>query len=449
MQLGEKIKKLRSMFDLRAETSSTVVTFILGSGFRLITSLVLTRILYPEAYGTIVILMSVLFVVEMLSDVGVVGLTVRHERGDDPLFLNTLWTVRLLRGCANALIVLLAAPWIAAGLGDPGLTNPLRVLSLYFIFNAAESMGFALAFRHQRSAIINYTSLVCMVISSGFCVIYSYYSRDYWGFVYSALLERVLQALASYFAYPAPRPQLAWDKPALKEVFAFARYVFPTSIITLVLSQLERLALLRLFDVFGVASSVGGPVESLGLRVSHTVLYPRFSSAHRATPGEMRKAFYSDSFKPMLLLFALPAVVGGSAQGIVDLLYDSRYAQAGFILQCFMVRALGLSFLRPREQLLTAVGHISVQLHTNVIRVVLLVPLLWLGYLAWGFQGFIAALALEPWAAVLYVLWRQHKIDLLNLAKDFQLLLFSVSIWLGAWFASFALAWAAAKVLGA
>lgn len=434
-------QKLRPMLNPKAETPSALLSFALGSGLRLVSSLILTRLLYPEAYGIIAILMSVLFMIEMLSDIGVIGLTIRHERGDDPLFLNTIWTVRIVRCTINAAILLLAAPWIAQLLGNDLIVDPLRVLALYFLVNAAETMAFPVALRHRRSPLVNYVHLASSAVSTVFCITYGYFFRDHWALIYSALLERALNAAASHFIYPAMRPRLAWDRPAIQEIFAFARYVLPTSVLTMALGQFERIIFLRLFGLhamgqYGVAGSVSGPVDALCLKISQTVLYPRYAAMFRSDPQRLGHAYYQDSRKPMLLIFALPAVVGGAGQHLIDLLYDPRYAFAGFIVQCFMVRAVLTSYLRPGEQLLTALGRAQVQLYANVARALVIVPLVLLGYHLKGLEGFVMALALEPLVGVVYVFWMQHRERLLKLRHEAERVLVVLALWGSAWVAA-------------
>jgi lipopolysaccharide exporter len=438
MRLTELWHKARPMLNPRAETPSAVLSFALGSGLRLISSLVLTRLLYPEAYGIIAILMSVLFMIEMLSDIGVIALTIRHERGDDPLFLNTIWTIRIVRCAVNAIILVLGAPWIAQLLGNSLIVDPLRVLALYFLANAIESMGFAVALRHRRSPLVNYIHLACSAVSTVFCIVYAYFVRDHWALIFAALLERVLNAIASHFIYPNLRPRLAWDRAAIRDIFAFARYVLPTSMFTMALGQLERVIFLRLFDLramgqYGVAGSVSGPVDALCSKISHTVLYPRYAAMARTDPERLSQAYYQDSRKPMLLIFALPAVVGGAGQHLIDLLYDPRYAPAGFILQCFMVRAVLLSYLRPSEQLLTALGKVQVQLYANIVRASVIVPLMLVGYQVRGLVGFVVALALEPLAAVVYVFWMQRREGLLDLRREAAHAALVLALWACAW----------------
>ena len=83
---------------------------VTSQAIRLGGNLVMTRLLMPEMFGIIAIATTVLFVLHLLSDVGLRQNILQSTRGDDPEFLNTLWTVQIVRGFVLfALTLLLAA----------------------------------------------------------------------------------------------------------------------------------------------------------------------------------------------------------------------------------------------------------------------------------------------------------------------------------------------------
>src|SRR5688572_8201645 len=65
---------------------------------RLFGNLLLTRLLTPEAFGLMAVVQAFVVALAHLSDVGISQSIVVHRRGDDPAFLNTVWTVQILRG---------------------------------------------------------------------------------------------------------------------------------------------------------------------------------------------------------------------------------------------------------------------------------------------------------------------------------------------------------------
>src|SRR5208282_5441648 len=112
-------------------------------------------LLRPEAYGIMTILMSIVFVVEMLADIGVTVFIVRDPNAEQPRYLNTAWTMRLGRALLNSTILLICAPLIATSIYHASaLAVPLRVFSLWFAISGFESMSYPIAIRRKQSRII-------------------------------------------------------------------------------------------------------------------------------------------------------------------------------------------------------------------------------------------------------------------------------------------------------
>lgn len=402
------------MINFKGELFTTSVSFGAMAVIKLISSMVLTRLLYPEAFGVITMISSVVFVIEMLSDVGIVGLLIRHEKGDHPTYLNTMWTVRLLRSCGNAALVFFAAPWVAEWYDTPALTDALRLFSLWFVLFGLESMSFILAVRHKNTRIVNLTELFCLLGSTLFSIAYAFYSRDYQGILYGILLNRLLTTLASYRFYPELKHRLTMDKTATSDLFHFAKFVMPSSMITLAVNQFDKVIFLKLFDLkllglYGLAANISAPLDSLVSKISRTLLYPRCAEYFRHDRSTFVQRYYAENVKLHAVILVLPALVLGMATLLVEVLYDSRYAFAGVILQAFALRSIILTFASTSEDLLVASGRAHIQLIGNVIRLCYLVPAVFIGYHFFGFKGFIYFAMLEMLPTALYYTWVQSR----------------------------------------
>ena len=87
-------------------------------------NLVLTRILFPEAFGLMTLVFVFIGALQLLSDVGVQPSIIRSARGDAPEFLQTAWTVMVVRGVwITGLAFVLAWPY--ARLYDQDILFPL------------------------------------------------------------------------------------------------------------------------------------------------------------------------------------------------------------------------------------------------------------------------------------------------------------------------------------
>src|SRR5690242_15269315 len=61
-------------------------------------SLIMTRLLAPEMFGVMAIATVVMVILTMLSDIGLRQTIVQSRRGDDAVFLDTVWVIQIVRG---------------------------------------------------------------------------------------------------------------------------------------------------------------------------------------------------------------------------------------------------------------------------------------------------------------------------------------------------------------
>ena len=406
--------RLFTKINLKGDLVASLATFAGLAIVKFASSLILTRILLPDAYGIITILMSVSLTLALLSDVGTYTSIVRAPNGESPAYLNTAWTIRFVRSSLNATIMFFATPVIVHLFGTPALMAPLRVFSLWFLIDALESNSIPIAARNKNTRVVAYSDLIATVISTAFTVIYCYFSRTFWGMVYGLLLNRALFVSFSYLFYKEYRPRFGFDRSAARDLFQFTRYVMPSSVLTLVLSQFDKAVFLRFFDlrllgIYGVASNIAGQVETLISRTSEMVVYPRCAHNFRADPNTFAEKYYTDNVRVFAVTGGMAAAVGGAAQLIISVLYDPRYALAGVVLQTVMIRAALLSLASPAETMLIAAGQSHVMLVSNIYRAVAIVLGSIAGFYAFGFVGFLYGMALSGLPSLIYLLSRQKK----------------------------------------
>jgi O-antigen/teichoic acid export membrane protein len=430
------------LLNLRGGLFATAFCFSTQSVLRLGSSLILTRLLRPEAYGIVTLVMSVVFVVEMLSDIGVTIFIIRDKNGEEPRYLNTAWTIRFSRHAANSTVLFLLAPFIATSLYHaPELIAPLRVFSPWFLLLGLESMSFPLAIRRKQAGIVMYSELAATAVSICFSVLYTLHFRDYWGIIYGTLLNRLLVTLLSHAFLRDVRPRPTLDWVAAREMFRFTRFTMPSSWLTLALTQFDKVVFLRLFDlnllgVYGVAGNIAGPVEGLISKISQMVLYPRLAQGFRDDRDSLPLSYYTGNLSLFAIILMIPAAIGGAAQLIITVLYDPRYSAAGLILQAFMMRALLLALASPAEDLLIAAGEYQVILHGNILRAIWVVAGSIIGYYLFGFIGFIYGLALSGAPPLLYYLWLQRTKGLMIARYEFFKVAFALGVGICAYLAS-------------
>ena len=425
-EVRPEIRKPRprnQLLNFRSELFASTFSYGGTAVIKLGSSLVLTRLLSPDAYGIFGILLSFLFMVEMMSDVGTLGLLIRDPRGDEKRFVHTLWTIRLMRSVFNFALLLIAAPFIAAIYHAPVLANAFRVLSVWFLINGAESMSFGLAIRHQRARLSNYAEMASNAAMTMFVIGMAFFLRNHYALIFGALLQRLILVVASHFFYRDIGVGFAYDRAARREQFQFARYVMPSSILTIVLSQYDKVVLLRLFNltllgVYSIAGNMVGPITGVIMHNARFVLYARCSAYFRSNRSTAGHRYYTENLRLFAVGALLPAILAGVAPLLIAVLYDPRYMMAGRILTVLSLGAVIAAFQHSSENLLVASGRSHVVLGANIIRIVSLIPAVILGFHFFGFEGFLwctMAAALPP---LLYFYWEQWRNNLLDPLRE-------------------------------
>lgn len=406
------------LFNAKGDLFATGASFVAQTFIKLCSSLILTRLLAPSQYGIMALLMSVVFILLMLSDLGFTLCIVRDENGEQQSYLNTAWTIRIGRAIFHATFILVFAPFIAKIYGAPELSLPLRVLALWFLIDGLESTSFPVAIRRKRSRIFLYGELAGTAVSAVVTVIYCYFSRDFWGMVWGTLASRLTAVTISHTIYPEIRPRLGWDRAAAKQIFSYTRFVMPSSILTLLTNQYDKAVFLRLFDlrllgVYSLAGNIAAPIEGLISKASRMVLYPRCAHNFRADKRTFTLKYYLENKKLFAAILLIPALVGGAARLLISSLYDPRYTDAAAVLQAFMLRAAMLALASPAEDMLFATGETSIILTGNIYRAMMLIAASLVGYRLFGFTGFVYGIALSGLPPLIYYLRLQARKDLM------------------------------------
>ena len=380
----------------------SAVGFAASQGLRLISTLVMTRLLAPEMFGVMAIVATVAIIISLLTDLGVKQNIVQSKQSDDPVFLNTAWTVQILRGGIVWLVILAIAVglyvggkfgWLAHGTvyGAPVLPWILATSSFTAVLAGFQSTKSALAeraFNQRQLMLIDLSSQVVSFISM---VGVAALSHSIWSLVVGQLTGSVVGTLLSHTLLPGPANRFAWNKAALHEIVAFGKWIFVSSFIGVFALQADRIVLGGLVSAsmlgqFAVASTIVAAVEGVFSKLYSTILMPVLSEVAREDRKRLKEVFYRVRVPTDLMLLFCAGLLAALGGLVIHVLYDRRYADAGWMLQI-----MGLSLVWARygaaQQLYLALAKPKFVALINVARFFAVFTALPLGYYFGGMSG--------------------------------------------------------------
>lgn len=409
---------------LARRDSAVLIATTAGTAFtRLASTIVLTRLLAPEAFGLVTIIASVFVTIQLMTDLGFEAFVVRHERGDDPHFLDTVWTVHFLRNVAIAALLVAAAGPLGRFLGKPEISLPFAAASLTFVAGAVQSMALISALRHREVKKLCYLDLALVVAQVLLGIVLALLFRSVWALIAAMLFQSGAKAICSYLLFPAARRRFAFGRAVTLELMAFSKFIIPSSLITLLISQVDRLVLAKLFTLeqlgmYAIAFSLSQAAGMLVSPYASRILYPLYSKTWRDDPEALPRVYYS-SRRAMSCLYAFGmGAMAGAASLIIGLLYDPRYSGAVLFLTILAAGLIPALATRAATEALIASGRPGATLTANVYRLATLAVTGIAGVALAGPIGMVFAVASIETLVYPYFLVKLRTIGLLDLKEE-------------------------------
>jgi len=375
--------------------------------FRLGSSIILARLLFPSVFGEMALVYTTYTALQLFSDVGIGPAIIQHPRGEEQRFLNTAWTVGVLRG-----VLLWLASWavafpVAWFYGQPNLAWLIPVAALGAVFNGFESTSKDLARRHLRLERLTLMELLAQVLGSGATiglalifrsVLGPQDSRAIWAIVIGGLVNWLVRLVFTHVAMPAPPLRFELDRESLRALFHFGRWIFLATLLTFLAGPADRLIFgkmipLALLGVYGIAANLALlPTEAVS-RLGTAVVFPALSRV--AGRGDYGQVFHRIRLPLVLGGAMLVTGVIGAGPFLVRIVYDSRYADAGWILQYMGAMSWFQILESVNGSALLAMGRSNWMAAGNASKLLGMCVFIPLGFHLHGFPGALGGVVLS------------------------------------------------------
>jgi len=421
-----------------ASASGWVALGHVGSqALRIISSLVMTRLLAPEMFGIMSLVIVVQTMLQMLSDIGLRTTVIQSSRGDDPSLLDTAWTLQVIRGFALWAITLALAAGIALAGGQgalgsgtvwsaPELPLVLAIAGISSMIAGFQSTALMTASRHLEMRRLMALELLAQAAGLVFMVVVGVLWPTIWVLVCGGLVTQVVTSLLSHVWLGGRPNRFRWDASAVSELFRFGSWIFVSSAVYVLAMTVDRLLFASLMTptmlgLYAIALNLSTLVEGIASRLMGQVILPALSDVARASPDEFRASYFRLRLPFDVGLLASAGLLFACGPVAVEILYDPRYIDAGW-----MLNILSFSLVFARYGVVTtayiALGSPRLMALVHIAKLAGALVLVLSLNAIWGVEAAMYGLALHG-AVVLPLLWWFNKpLGLNNLRFEFLVL---------------------------
>ena len=410
--------------------SWTLVGYGLSQALRFGGNLVLTRLLFPEAFGLMAIYQAVTYGIHMLTDVGIGPSIVQNERGNDPAFLNTTWTVQIIRSCVVWVGLCVLALPIAKLYGEPLLAAILPLGGLGVIIAGFNSTKLHTAQRNLKVARLTQIELGSSTLGLSCTILLAWLMHSVWALVVGNLITLSLQLVASHVALEGIKNRFAWDRDSLVHLRGFGRWILLSSALTFLSLEGARLLIGAMLDMrqlalFTLASTMSLMLWQAMQQVAGRVLFPAYSEVHRSSPQHLMDVLFKTRLIIVLPSWGLAVFFIFFGAQFMGALYDERYHGSGVMLQQLAVGSLIACVWGSYSGALLALGKVATMSALTAIQIGCQLGAIFVGYHYWGAEGIVMGVAAANWIMYpvnAFVMFRvgiwQPRLDMMLLAAS-------------------------------
>ena len=422
----------------------TLLGYGIGQGLRLGGNLILSRLLVPEMFGLMALAQTFIMGLSLFSDIGIRPSIIRSQRGDDPVFLNTAWTLQVIRALVIWFCCFLIALPVSQFYDNSSLLWVVPALGATVAIKGFSSTS--LATLNRKVAVGKLTVFELGVQSAALVtmIIWAFFRQSIWALVGGNLLGGLLTTVGSYRLGTGISNHFAWDKEAVRELFSFGRWIFISTAMTFLAQQADRLILGKLFSlemlgIYTIAFTFSDIPRAIIEQINSKVIFPVLSKKADLPRASLREKILQKRWFLLVGLAAGIAILSGFGDLLILALYDSRYKDAAWMLPILTLGIWPISVSQTTNSSLLAIGQSFYGASGFFLKFTYMIIALPIAFSQLGMLGVIIVVAFNDlpfYAAVSYGAWRE-KIGTID--QDLLATLLFIGLVILIWFTRYSL----------
>lgn len=392
---------------------------VVNRGLGIISTLILARLLTPQHFGIVALVLISIQFFELLVETGTQHYIVQKSSITDD-DLNSAWSLDIVLKSTVALIIVLASGAISSYMETPELQLALTVSALTLPLRALKNPGLM-----QLAREINYQpffrlSILQKAVSFIIVISIALLEPSHWAIIAGNVSAAVVFTIGSYTIHPF-RPN--WTLVNAKKQWAFSQWLLHRSIIGYSRSQADNLIVSKLFGsyLFGgynlVREIATLPANSIFIPLTEPLVA---ALAKNKNHSQAQALAFKLRFSLCLMISAITPIsvfIFFNASLIVRVLLGDDWLEFGQLAQPFSFLFFSFTLQALISNSLIAQGHVKTLFRLDLSSTVIIIGTLILfgshdlATMAWvrGLIGLLSSIA------YLLILNKLHALGLLRL----------------------------------
>lgn len=366
-------------------------------GISFVSNMVLARLLTPDDFGTIGMLLFFIAIGQTFVDSGF-GSALIQKKEITKEDVNTVFYINMSMSLLTYFILFFSAPYIADFYAIPILKDLLRIQSLVILiqgFTLIQTVQLQKRLDFKKISICNLAGSISLALSG---IVAALLGFGVWSLAIRAVAGALVTSILLWI-WGNWKPSLIFSVQSFRQLFGFGGFMLLSSILISISNNIQSMILGKMFKPATVGNFTQArvlrniPSESVSAVIGQ-VLYPDFSNHQNddiIIKEKLEKSAYFISYAVSAVL-ALCILVG---EPLIKIVYGGQWDEAIPYFQILCIGGLPICLQDVNINVIKAKGHSKSLFICNFIKIALYVIMMILGAKLMGIYGFL-------WVMVVY-----------------------------------------------
>jgi len=362
---------------------------IVNRGVSLIRLIILARILAPSDFGLMGIALLTMSTLETFSQTGFQQALIQKKE-DIKSYLNSAWTVLILRGFILFIILYFIAPYAAIFFDSPEAKPIIRVIGFSILFQAFTNIGityFKKELEFNKEFIYQFAGTLADFIVAISAVIIL---RNVWALVLGLLAGNIVRCFVSYLIHPY-RPHLSKDLGKAKELFGFGKWIMGSSILIFLITQGDDIFVGKLLGTtalgfYQLAYRISNMPATEITHVISQITFPAYSKLQDNIP-KLRETYLKVLQVTVFLSFPIAGLIFVLAPDFTKIFLGEKWMPMVPAMQVLVFAGLVRSIAATAGPIFYAVGKPRIDTKWQIVRLFVIAILIYPCIIKWGILG--------------------------------------------------------------
>jgi O-antigen/teichoic acid export membrane protein len=391
--------------------------------------LILVQLLAPGDFGLLGIALLIMAVLENFTQTGFSAALVQ-KKGNIKSYLNTAWTIGLIRAVILFGILYFIAPCVVRFFDQPDkpidisqAVDIIRIMGISFLigaFSNATIVYFSKELEFHKQFVMQMSGTVVDILVA---VPIALICKSVWALVLGSLAGNFVRIILSYIIHPY-RPRLELDKEKVKELWGFGKWVFGSSLLGFLINQGDDIVVGKVLGVvmlgyYQMAFKISNMPTTEITAVISGITFPAYSKLQDDLP-RLRRGYLKVIQLAAFLSFPIAGLIFVLADDFTRIFMGQKWMPMVATLQVLTVWGLIRSLATVVSSPFGAMGRPKIITKIHFLKFVLLAILIYPLTVRWGILGAAFAVVLNPlvvFPLMVYIALKLIRVRFVDMAR--------------------------------